>query len=66
MVLPDSPRWLIARGRIEEGTRILAQLEDKELDDPEVLEKKKEIEVSLMQESAGGLHRTLLSACDSL
>lgn len=57
MVLPDSPRWLIARGRIEEGTRILAQLEDKELDDPEVLEKKKEIEVSLMQESAGGPFR---------
>ncbi|KIJ64328.1 hypothetical protein HYDPIDRAFT_175665 [Hydnomerulius pinastri MD-312] len=57
-ILPDSPRWLIAHGRKQEGARILAQLEARESPDhPDVVEKLKEIEVSLEQESAGGPFR---------
>lgn len=47
-------RWLIAHGRETEGLHVLSLLEDKPMDDPQVLEKKKEIEFSLAQESAGG------------
>ncbi len=55
LVLPDSPRWLIAHGHEDEGTRVIAQLENADsLDDPRVLGKKKDIELSLAQESAGG------------
>ncbi|EIW74800.1 general substrate transporter [Coniophora puteana RWD-64-598 SS2] len=58
MTLPDSPRWLIAHGRADEGARVLAQLEDRDsIDHPDVIEKLKEIEVSLAQESAGGPFR---------
>ena len=58
LVLPDSPRWCMAHGRAEEGARILAQLEDRDSpEDPHVVEKRKEIEVSLAQESAGGPFR---------
>lgn len=62
-MLPDSPRWCMAHGMKEEGTRILAWLEDKDsVDHPEVVLKRKEIEVSLAQESAGGtLSRHILS-----
>jgi hypothetical protein len=54
MALPDSPRWLMAHGRVEEATRVLCMLEDAPAEHPVVIEKKREIEVSLMQESAGG------------
>lgn len=56
MVLPDSPRWLIAHGREEEGARVIAMLEDKDsTDHPEVVKVLKEIKLSLEQESAGGV-----------
>ena len=41
--LPESPRWLIAHGREEEAFQIIADLEDKELDDPFILTQHKEI-----------------------
>ena len=46
----------MAHGMEAEGTRILAQLEDKDsVDHPAVILKKTEIQVSLAQESAGGM-----------
>lgn len=55
VVLPDSPRWLIAHNRRDEGASVLAQLEGHEsIDHPDVVFKMKEIEVSLEQESIGG------------
>lgn len=48
----------MAHGRSEEGAKILAQLEDRDSpDDLDVVAKRKEIEVSLAQESAGGPFR---------
>lgn len=57
MVLPDSPRWLLAHGRAEEASRILAQLAGAEFtpDHPEIARQRLEIETSLAQESAGGM-----------
>ncbi|KAK7439071.1 hypothetical protein VKT23_017777 [Stygiomarasmius scandens] len=58
MVLPDSPRWLMAHGHIEEAERVIAILEDKDdVNHPDVLRVKREIEISLEQESAGGPFR---------
>ncbi|TFK37519.1 general substrate transporter [Crucibulum laeve] len=55
MVLPDSPRWLIAHGYKDEGVRVIAMLEDRDsVDHPDVLRMKEEIEASLALESAGG------------
>ena len=41
--LPESPRWLIAHGREDAAFQILADLEDRELDDPWILAQHKEI-----------------------
>ncbi|KAJ7583572.1 general substrate transporter [Mycena floridula] len=58
MVLPDSPRWLLAHGYKEEGARVIAMLEDRDsIDHPDVLRVQKEIELSLELESAGGPFR---------
>lgn len=56
MVLPDSPRWLIAHGYKEEGARVIAMLEDCDsTDHPNVQRVQGEIEASLALESAGGI-----------
>ena len=35
-VLPESPRWLLTKERVAEGETILAALDDKEINDPDV------------------------------
>lgn len=46
-LLPESPRWLLKRGRAEEAKATLSALEDRPEDSPEVLAQYEEIEESL-------------------
>lgn len=51
-MLPDSPRLCVVHSLEDEGVRILAQLEDMDVNHPDALMKRKETEASLAQESA--------------
>lgn len=42
-LLPDSPRYLISRGKVEEGEYVLAALAGKEIHDPETQLQKKQV-----------------------
>jgi sugar porter (SP) family MFS transporter len=48
--LPESPRWLIAHGRPEEATEVLAAIESKAEDDPWVIAQREGIEYSVKYE----------------
>ncbi|KAJ5469296.1 Sugar transporter STL1 [Penicillium diatomitis] len=50
-LLPDSPRYLIAKGKVEEGEYVLAALAGKEAHDPETQLQKKQVIESI--EAAG-------------
>lgn len=51
--LPDSPRWMVKRGRIEEAVSLMAILEDLPANSPVVLEDIRKMEVSLAETGKG-------------
>jgi MFS family permease len=46
LLLPESPRWLVKKGRAEEAHYILARLADKPMEDPDVIEDLESIKAS--------------------
>lgn len=50
---PDSPRWLVNKGRIEEATALMAILEDLPEDSPRVVEDIRKMQVSLAETGKG-------------
>lgn len=45
--LPESPRWLIAHGDVDQAEQIIADLENKSIDDPWVITESKEIQYAV-------------------
>lgn len=54
LYLPDSPRWLLMRGRAGEAREVTARLLGKSEDDPAVIEEMNQINAALSVEKSGG------------
>lgn len=50
LLLPDTPRWYYAKGRIEEADKTVCNLFDAEIDDPRVQDMKQSILASIRLE----------------
>ena len=53
--LPESPRWLIAHEEEDEAFQILADVEDKDIDDPFIITQHKEIVYACQYERANAV-----------
>jgi len=57
MFLPESPRWLVKKGRMDEAHYILSRLADKPMDHPDVIEDLESIKASFeSQKGAAPFH----------
>lgn len=65
-VLPDSPRWLVKRGRIAEATALMAILEDLPEDDEKVAEDIRKMQISLAETGKGNFRALLANKEDRL
>lgn len=65
-VVPDSPRWLVKQGRVEEASQLMAILEDVDEDSTVVAEDIRKMEVSLAETGKGNFRSLLRNGEDRL
>ncbi|PWN31539.1 putative sugar transporter [Meira miltonrushii] len=55
ILMPESPRWLVLKGRTDEAREVIGCLDETSVDDPETIAKVKEIQESLAVAQSKGL-----------